>query len=84
MVRFGTGLLILFLLFTGCGIDPNKTYTVYTVIDSTGKSYHNLIQSTVEEYRDVQGNSYIFKGNYTVISSTITGHDILKLRAEKE
>lgn len=90
MLRFGTGLLILFLLFTGCGprrccdIDLNKTYRVYTVIDSTGKSYHNLTIITDKQYIDAQGNVYIFNGNYTAISSTITGHDFLKLKIEKE
>jgi len=77
-------LALFILLFCGCGVKPDKTYTVYNVTDSSGKTYHNLTHSMTNEYYDQQGKKYIFHGNHTVISSTISGYDILRLRTEKE
>ena len=78
-------LIFLMIFFCGCEVKPDKTYTVYNVTDSSGKTYYNLNHRFIEhEYYDQQGNKYIFHGNYTVISSTISGYDILRLRTEKE
>ena len=79
--------IFLIIFFCGCEVKPDKTYRVYNVTDSSGKTYYNLNRHmyTVEhEYCDQQGNKYIFHGNHTVISSTISGYDILRLRTEKE
>lgn len=76
--------LIILPSFKGCEVNPERTYRVYNITDSSGKTYYNLNHIGVNQYRDQQHNDYIFHGNYTVISSTISGHDILKLRAEKE
>jgi len=78
-------LVLFILLFCGCSINPEQTYKVYNVTDSSGKTYYNLDHGFIEhEYYDQQGKQYIFHGNYTVISSTISGYDILRLRTEKE
>lgn len=77
-------LILFILLFCGCGIDPERTYKVYNITDSSGKTYVNLNHVCCDEYIDQQGKQYIFHGNYTVISSTISGYDILRLRTEKE
>ena len=77
--------IFLIIFFCGCEVRPDKTYRVYNVTDSSGKTYYNLNRSIGEhEYYDQQGKQYIFHGNYTVISSTISGYDILRLRTEKE
>lgn len=76
--------IFLIIFFCGCGVKPDKTYTVYNVTDSSGKTYHNLNHFIEYEYYDQQGKKYIFHGNHTVISSTISGYDILRLRTEKE
>lgn len=77
-------LVLFILLFSGCSIDPERTYKVYNITDSSGKTYVNLNHVCCDEYIDQQGKQYIFHGNYTVISSTISGYDILRLRTEKE
>lgn len=78
-------LILLILFFCGCEVRPDKTYRVYNVTDSSGKTYFNLNHHFIEhEYYDQQGKQYIFHGNHTVISSTISGYDILRLRTEKE
>lgn len=80
-------LIFLMLFFCGCEVKLDKTYTVYNVTDSSGKTYYNLNRHTnriEHEYYDQQGKRYIFYGNHTVISSTISGYDILRLRSEKE
>lgn len=79
-------LALFILLFCGClcGINPERTYRVYNVADYNGKTYVNLNHVCCDEYIDQQGKQYIFHGNYTVISSTISGYDILRLRTEKE
>lgn len=79
-------LVLFILLFCGClcGINPEQTYRVYNVTDSSGKTYYNLNHVCCDEYIDQQGRRYTFHGNYTVISSTISGYDILRLRTEKE
>ena len=75
---------LVLLFICGCGINPERTYKVYTVIDSNGKTYNNLNHICSNQYSDQQGKEYTFNGNHTVISSTISGHDLLKLRTEKE
>lgn len=77
-------LALFILLFCGCSINPEQTYRVYNVTDSHGTTYVNLNHVCCDEYIDQQGKQYIFHGNYTVISSTISGYDILRLRTEKE
>lgn len=77
-------LVLFILLFCGCSINPEQTYKVYNITDSSGKTYVNLNHVCCDEYIDQQGKQYIFHGNYTVISSTISGHEILRLRLEKE
>jgi len=77
-------LVLFILLFCGCSINPEQTYKVYNITDSSGKTYVNLNHVCCDEYIDQQGKQYIFHGNYTVISSTISGYDILRLRTEKE
>lgn len=79
--------IFLIIFFCGCGVKPDKIYTVYNVTDSSGKTYYNLnryMPSPEHEYYDQQGKTYIFHGNHTVISSTISGYDIFRLRTEKE
>lgn len=77
-------LVLFILLFCGCSINPEQTYKVYNITDSSGKTYINLNHVCCDEYIDQQGKQYIFHGNYTVISSTISGYNILRLRTEKE
>lgn len=77
-------LLFILLLFCGCSINPDKTYRVYIVTDASGKTHNNLNHIYGNEYRDQQNREYRFHGNYTVISSTISGHDLLKLKTERE
>lgn len=76
--------IFLIIFFCGCEVKPDKIYTVYNVTDSSGKTYYNLNRGCCDEYVDQQGKKYIFHGNYTAISSTISGYDILRLRTEKE
>lgn len=84
-------LMIATLLFlSGCEIDPSKTYTVYSVIDANGNKYDNLIPnngngSYTNSFLTInRQQTYVFHGNYTVISSTISGKDIINNRLEKE
>jgi hypothetical protein len=52
-------LIFLMLFFCGCEVRPDKTYRVYNVTDSSGKTYYNLNRYTGEhEYYDQQGNKY--------------------------
>ena len=78
---------LIVLPITGCKINSEKIYKVYNVTDSSGKTYYNLNRpygTMVNMFYDQQNRQYIFYGNFTVISSTISGYDILKLRSEKE
>lgn len=76
--------LIILPSFKGCKVNPEQTYRVYNITDSSGKTYYNLNHIYGNTYFDQQHKEYIFNGNHTVISSTISGYDILKLRTEKE
>ena len=79
-------LILLLLLFTiGCGIDPEKTYTVYSVTDSNGKTYHNLIRCGGEGYFiDIHRKEYHFHGNFTEIGQEVSGKTLLEKMVEKE
>lgn len=77
-------LSFIMLPFKGCKVNPEQTYKVYNVTDSSGKTYYHLNHMCGNKYYDQQHREYIFHGNYTVISATISGSDILKLRIEKE
>jgi hypothetical protein len=77
------------LFLSGCEIDPSKTYTVYSVINANGNKYDNLIPNGNALYSNSflsinRQQTYVFHGNYTVISSTISGKDIINNRLEKE
>jgi len=79
------------LFFSGCcEIDPSKTvYKVYSVIDANGNKYDNLIPNGngpySKSFRSINGQqTYVFHGTYTVISSIISGNDIINNRLEKE
>lgn len=79
------GLSILFLIITigsgikSCGvIDPQKTYTVIDVTDSSGKIYRNLIPVSNTIFMDHYGNSYTFNGNFTAITRKVSGEQFLK------
>ena len=79
------GLSILFLIITiGSGIkscrviDPQKTYTVVDVTDSSGKTYRNLYELSKNTFMDYHGNSYTFNGNFTAITRKISGEQFLK------
>ena len=79
--------LLILLVLCGCSnkIEPNMTYKICTVIDSSGKTYNNLSRvfgSNINEFVDTNGKEYVFHGNYTVIYSTISGYDLLKLKME--
>lgn len=86
----GKTLLIICLFFMcGCNhkIEPNETYKLNTIIDSSGNTYSNLrprFINNTNEFVDIHGKIYVFHGNYTVISSTISGYDLIKLTREKE
>jgi PBP1b-binding outer membrane lipoprotein LpoB len=82
-------LLVIGLLFlSGCQIDPSKTYAVYSVVDANGNKYDNLIPINYPDGNQFlsinRKQTYIFHGNYTVISATISGKDVIKNRLEKE
>jgi len=84
-------ILIFLFLAIGCNfgeIDPNKTYTVYTITDFDGKKYYNLCPDSMHgenSYRDIDGNKYVFFGNYTRITSQISGLELLRSKkGEKE
>jgi len=59
-------------------IDPEKTYTIVDVTDSSGKNYRNLIELTKYTFRDYHGNVYNFNGNFTAITRQVTGEQLLK------
>lgn len=84
LISIVTLFCLIVLPITGCKVNSEKIYKVYNVTDSSGKTYYNLIHAGDNYYRDGQYNDYFFHGNYTVISSTISGYDLLKLRAKKE
>jgi len=80
-----TSLSVLFLLFiTGsviqsCAvIDPEKTYSVIDVTDSSGKIYKNLRGLSNNTFMDYHGNSYTFNGNFTAITRKVSGEQFLK------
>ena len=76
--------LLICLAFVGCGpiepIEPKKTYTVFDVTDSSGKTYRNLNRRRFNEnlYVDYYSNEYTFHGNYTTITRRVSGDQFLK------
>jgi len=77
---------VIFVLFAvailppGCSweIDPQRTYQVFDVTDSAGKTYRNLKRLGGDVFTDYHGNQYTFKGNYTAITRRVSGEQFMK------
>ena len=79
----GLSILFLIIIIGPCIksysiIDPQKTYTVVDVTDSSGKTYRNLYDLNHNTFRDYNGNNYSFNGNFTAITRQVSGEQLLK------